>query len=554
MSSARSRGRGQGRPRFSLASHILSLQLGVILAALVVGGVTSSWVARGRLDDEYGNRALVIAQSVASTPTVRDALAGVGPAPAVQPLAEAVRTSTGANFVVVLDRVGVRLSHPNPSLIGQPVDDIGPALDGIPWIGPDDGSLGPSIRAKAPVFDTAGHVVGVVSVGFPEATVSTALAHELPAVGITLGTVLALAAGGSFLLAGRLKRQTFGLEPAAIAGLLEQREAILHGIREGMIATDLKGRVSLINDHALDLLGIDSDGAGRQVDDLVPAGRIRDLLHGGPARPDEVLAAGDRVLVANRMPVVGRGGVIGYVVTLRDRTELVDVLRELDSVRGLSDALRAQAHEFSNRLHTIAGLIELGRDDEALRLITADTTSQQALADDVARRIENPVLAALLLGKSVVAAERGVELILSDDSHVSAEIDDSRALVTIVGNLIDNALDAVATQPPGADGRVRVTLRSEANDMAIEVRDSGPGIDPAIGTAIFDAGVSSKSNTARHRGIGLALVRQAVERRGGSIDVASEGGAVFRVRLPAMSSSSVDDPAGLVRDVARAPR
>ena len=541
MNSPRSPRRRLARPRFSLASRILSLQLGIILVALIVGGITSYWNAHGRLDDEYGHRALAIAQSVASTPTVRDALSGAAPRSAVQPVAEAVRTSTGANFVVVMDRAGVRLSHPNRALIGQPVEDNGPALDGVPWIGTDNGSLGRSVRAKAPVFDSGGSVVGVVSVGFSEPTWGSALVHELPTVGITLGTVLALAGAGSFLLARRVKRQTFGLEPAEIARVLEQREAILHGVREGVIAADLKGRVSLVNDQALDLLGMGGDSAGRLVDEVLPDGRIRELLKGGASEHDEVLAAGDRVLVANRMPVVARGGVIGYVLTLRDRTELVDVLRELDSVRGLSDALRAQAHEFSNRLHTIAGLIELGRNDEALRLITSETTSQQELADDVARKVESPVLAALLLGKSVVAAERGVELTLSADSHVSADGGDSRALVTIVGNLIDNALEAVAELPTDAERHVDVVLRTDDAGMVIEVRDSGPGVDPALGAAIFDAGVSSKENGGRHRGIGLALVRQAVERRGGVIDVASEGGAVFRVLLPPVTPRPSDD-------------
>ena len=527
------RWRRSRRPRFTLASRILSLHLAIILVALVVGGVASYWVAKGRLDDEYGNRALVIAQSVASMPVVRDALSGAAPPSGVQPVAESVRHATGANFVVVMDRAGVRLSHPNPALIGQRVDDVGPALDGVPWIGPDNGSLGPSIRAKAPVFGLDGQVIGVVSVGFREDTVSSALVHELlPAVGITLGSVLALAAVGSVLLARRVKRQTFGLEPADIARLLEQREAIVHGIREGMIASDLKGRVTLANDQALDLLGMDPGSSGRPVDEVVPPGRIRELLHGQAAEPDEPLAAGDRVLVANQMPVVARGGVIGHVVTLRDRTELVEVLRELDSVRGLSDALRAQAHEFSNRLHTIAGLIELGRHDEALRLITEETTSQQELADDIARKVENPVLGALLLGKSVIAAERGVELTLSADSHVTEDLGDSRALVTIVGNLIDNALDAVAALPPSAARRVAVRLRSDATGMVIEVCDTGPGIDPALGAAIFDPGVSSKSNAARPRGLGLALVRQAVDRRGGVIDVDGSDGTVFRVLLP----------------------
>jgi two-component system CitB family sensor kinase len=516
----------------TLASEILLLHLAIIMAALVVGVVASLWMAARHLDDEYGQRALSIAQSVAAVPGVGSALSGASPTGSVQPLAEAVRRSSGATFVVVMNRQGVRLSHPNPALVGQTVTDVGPALDGKPWIGHDDDSLGPSVRAKAPVFDPKGGVIGVVSVGFREDLVQSALSNELPAVGITLGSALALAALGSFVLARRVKRKTFGLEPAEIGGLLEHREAILHGIREGTVAADLRGRITLVNDEARDLLGLDASCVGRHVDDALPGGRIRDMLHGGTAGIDEIVVNGERVLVANRMPVAARGGVIGYVVTLRDRTEIEGALRELDAVRGMSDALRAQAHEFSNRLHTLAGLIEMGRRDDALRLITEERTAQQELAETLSRQVDHPILSALLLSKSVVAAERGIDFRLTPETRVSGDLGDERSLVTIAGNLVDNAFDAVTALPATTPHRVELSMRIEGNTLAIDVRDSGPGIDPALGAAIFDEGVTSKSANGRQRGLGLALVRHAVQRRGGVIDVVNDGGAVFRVRLP----------------------
>lgn len=511
----------------------------IVLGALVVGVIASVLVARHRLEDEYGHRALAIAESVAAVPTVRDALTGAGPTSAVQPLAESIRKSSGATFVVVMDRAGVRLSHPDPLLIGQKVDDLGPGLDGQPWIGPDNGALGPSVRAKAPVFGTGGSVVGVVSVGFQNDLVQAALSQELPAVAITLGSALALAGAGSLLLARHVKRRTFGLEPAEIGHLLEHREAILHGIREGTIATDLKGRITLVNDEAGALLGAGPASVGRRVDDVLPPGRVREMLLGGSGGPDEVVMAGDRVLVANCMPVVARSGVIGHVVTLRDRTELEGVLRELDSVRSLTDALRAQAHEFSNRLHTLAGLVELGRYDEAMRLIMEETATQQELAETLARRVEHPVIGALLLAKSIVAAERGIDLRLTDDTLVSGDLGDPRVLVTIVGNLLDNAFDAVSSVPAGRPRVVELMMRVAGETLMIDVRDSGPGVDPALGAAIFTEGVSSKAAAGRQRGLGLALVRQAVERRGGVVDVVNDAGAVFRVRLPVSGEPAV---------------
>jgi two-component system CitB family sensor kinase len=520
------------KPRLTLAAQILAMQLGIIAAAAVVGVVVSVVVAQQRLDGAYGERALAIAQSVASTPTVRDAMLASDPTSVIQPVAESVRRGSGASFVVVLNRAGIRYSHPNPSLIGKPVEDMGPGLDGHTWIGYDNGSVGPSVRAKAPIFDATNHVIGVVSVGFQEGVVASALVKELAAVMIVLGSALALAVLGSLLLARHVKKRTFGMEPAQIAAMFEQREAILHGIREGTIATDLRGRVTVVNDEALDLLQLKADCVGRALTEVLPPGRVRDMLAGGVAETDEVVIAGERVLVANRMPVVARGGTIGFVVTLRDRTELMGVLRELESVRSLSDALRAQAHEFSNRLHMIAGLIEMGRGDEAVRLISEESSLQQELTEKLVQRVGNPVLSALLLGKLVVAEERGIELRISDDTLLTSEVGDPRDLVTVVGNLIDNACDAAALQPAG-ERWVEVSARIDGGDMVVRVHDSGPGIDPALGERIFEEGVSSKNGgAAAKRGLGLALVRQVVRRRGGTVEVADHVGAVFTARVP----------------------
>jgi two-component system CitB family sensor kinase len=266
------------------------------------------------------------------------------------------------------------------------------------------------------------------------------------------------------------------------------------------------------------------------VDELLPPGRLRDTLDGSGAAGDEVLVAGDRVLVANRMPVKVREHDIGTVITLRDRTELEGLLRELDTVRGLADALRAQAHESSNRMHTVAGLIELERYDDALGFITRQTSLAQALSESLIERIGEPALVALLLAKSAQATERGLELRVAESTSLAATDGDPTDLVTIVGNLVDNAIDAA-----GAEGWVEVTIRSDADGTLIEVHDSGRGVDAAAGDELFRDGYSTKTpRTSGSRGLGLALVRQTVRRRGGTVTVRNDGGAVFSVRLPAL--------------------
>jgi len=528
------------RPR--LSTQIVLLQLALITLTVGAGLAVSIYQARNTLDKQTGRESLVIAQSVASIPAVRRAFATPQPWRTIQPIAERIRKMTGAAFVVVANVNGIRYSHPNPALIGKKVStDPGAALLGGTYVGVQTGTLGRSMRAKVPIFGVGGEVIGFVSVGVLEKTVSAHLRSDLPVILIPPLIGLILGAAGSVLLARRIKRQTFGLEPDEIGALLEQREAMLHGIREGAIATDSAGRVTLLNDEAQRLLEIDGSAVGRQLEDVVPRGRVREVLSGNVDGPDQVVLVGDRVLVANRMPVSVRGRQIGAVVTLRDRTELEGLLRELGDVRSLAEALRAQEHEFAHRLHVIGGLIELGRYDDAVQFISRSSLLHQELAASLMESVGDPVLVALLLGKSAVASERGVELRVDPASKLPEEHGDVRDLVTVIGNLVDNALDAVGSRPGGV-GWIEVTIQGDADGVLVRVRDSGPGIDPALLDEIFRDGFTTKvARGSTPRGLGLALVSQAVRRRGGWISVENEGGAVFTAYIPRPAEVSADD-------------
>jgi two-component system CitB family sensor kinase len=524
------------RLRLSLASRILVFQLAIVLGALVVGAVVSIVVERQRLDSQYERKALTVAQSVAGMSAVRDALTTSDPSGTLQPLAEGVRQATAASFIVIAGANGIRYSHPNAALIGKPIDeDPSAILRGQTFMGIQQGTLGPSARGKAPIFDRSGRVIGIVSVGFLETALGpgSQLVNDLPLLASYLLVAVALGVVGSLLLAQHLKRQTFGLEPQEIATLLEQREASLHGIREGTIANDLEGRITLINDEARRLLRLPDSVQGKRLLDVLPPGRVRDVLVGEMTGADEVVLAADRVLVVSRMPVMVRGRTIGYVATFRDRTELESLLRELDSARSVSEALRAQAHDFSNRLHTIAGMIELGRHEEAIQLTTESSSVSQELTESLLERVGDPVLGALLLGKSAVAAERGIQFRLSPDSRLDGDAGHPRDLITVVGNLIDNALDAAATSSNGGPRWVEVSIHKADGDVVIQVHDSGPGIGKGELGQIFSEGYTTKlAGPGSRRGLGLALVKQVAARRGGDVTVINQGGALFTVRLP----------------------
>jgi two-component system CitB family sensor kinase len=522
-----------------LSGQILVFQLLILAGTLVAGFGLAIAAAQSRLDEQYEARALLVARSVAATPEVARAVARGDRGGEVQRRAEAIRRATGTTFVVVTDERGIRFSHPDPRRIGRRVStDPSAALRGETVLAVETGTLGRSARAKIPLRDGS-RIVGEVSVGIHERALHRELRSLAPGLALYLSVALLIGVLASYLLARRLERQTFGLELRELRSLVQEHEAMLHGIREGVVVLDADGRLRLVNDEATRLTGLRAVDVGRSVDDLVPEGPLRALLHGDSPGTDELLLHGERIVVANRIAVRRDDRDLGAVATLRDRTELDDLVRELDSVRGLSEALRAQAHEFAGRLHTLAGLLALGHHEEARAFIAEATDADVGLRHEIAERIAEPRVAALLLAKATIAAERGVILDLSPDSRLDEDLLDPREVLTIVGNLVDNAIDAAATAPrPGEPPRVLLGVAAEADALLVWVRDSGPGVPEDDREAVFRAGFSTKAVSGR--GVGLSLVRQLVLRRGGEIaleDAAAQdddgpAGAVFTVWLP----------------------
>ncbi|MGC0335161.1 ATP-binding protein [Streptomyces sp. SLBN-8D4] len=520
---------GNGR----LSARILANQLAILALTGAIGFVLFAFAQRGEIDRAYEQRALDIAQTTAAEPQIQQAVEYGGGGDVVQTVAERVRKASGASYVVVIDLHGIRHSHPDPALIGEPVGDPIVVLDGRPHVGSDQGATGRSANGKAPLYGPTGKLVGEVSAGIPERDVLGELWRELPTFGLYAAIAVALGSAAAFLLARRLKRSTFGLELEEIAGLLQDREAMLHGIREGVIAFDPDGRVTVVNDEARHLLGLGT-ALGSRLEEVLPDGRLRRALDGTLTGTDLNVLTDDHCLVVNRMPVTLHGRELGAVVTVRDRTELIGLLRELDSVRGLTDALRAQQHEFTNRMHTVAGLLDIGDHDAAYEYAVESAGADQALTESVRERIGNALLVGLIVAKTTVAAERGVRMVLSDDSALGEDPPHLRRLLTIVGNLLDNAIDAAAGGPPPAGGReVELALIEAVDLVMVRVADSGPGIPPGAAESIFEDGWSTRPDrgTAR-RGLGLALVHRLTQLHGGTITVSEGLGAVFTVMLP----------------------
>ncbi|MFD7921457.1 ATP-binding protein [Streptomyces sp. NPDC059740] len=507
-----------------IAAGVTALATGLFLAPL-----------SDQLDDQAMRRALAVAQTTATLPGLDRALREGPPSPhgPVQRAAERVRHATGAGYVVVMDRRGVRWSHTDPRRIGHRVStDPAAALAGHEVMQIDQGTLGRSARGKVPLRDSSGHVVGAVSVGIAYDSVRARLLATVPQLLAYAGGALAAGALAAWAVSRRLQRRTHDLAFSDISSLLAEREAMLHGIREGVVALDGAGRVRLVNDEARRLLELSGDAVGRPLADVLPAGRTADVLSGRADGSDLLAVSGRRVLVANRMATQDGGA----VVTLRDRTEVEGLGRELDATRGLIDALRAQDHEHAGRLHTLLGLLTLGLYQEAEEFLDETVGVHRATAEQITERVHDPLLAALLVGKATVAAERGVSLRLGSGTRLPDRLVDPRDVVTLVGNLLDNALDA-ASGAHGAHraGHVEAEIRSRGRDLVVRVADDGPGVPDTAREKIFTEGWTTKPPPAHgRRGIGLALVRSLTERYGGTVEVGERhgGGARFTVTLP----------------------
>lgn len=520
----------------TLGMQLLLLQVAIVLTTVVGTGATAVWLQEQQLREAYQERMIAVAQSVAGLPVIIDAFDDADPSATIQPVAETIRKASDVTYVVVANDLGIRYSHPNPDRIGEKVStDPAIPLSGQVYVGTQTGTLGESWRVKVPIFASDGEVMGQVSVGILESELRADFLGGLS--GLLAALVVAAVVGvvGSAWIGRVIRRRIYGLEPDEIRAMLETREAMLHGIREGIVAVDDDGRLVLMNDAAARLLDVaDPDAVlGEPIDSVLDRELAR-FIASGEDRETPVLS-GERVLLVHgdRMRIEGRD--VGSIAILRDRTELETTLRELQGAQGLAEGLRAQSHEFSNKLHVVSGLLELGHVDAAIAFIQRVGSGGALSAVDEHDGLADVEAAALVLAKRSRAQELGLTLELDPASHLDvADGDVPRTdLLTVVGNLLDNAIEAC-----GLGGRIILSVRDDLDPGAVVVTvdDDGPGVAEELRDAIFEPNVSDKAATPgkARRGIGLTIVKRIAVRLHGTATVTASptGGARFTVRLP----------------------
>lgn len=520
----------------SLAGRFLVFQLLVVAIVLIAVAAVSVTQSTREFREVRGQRMIAVAENVASTPIVRDRYADPFAAQLLAPEVDRAVALSGAELAEIVDPDGrVRVSS-DPGRIGQRVDlEASQADEGRAWFGDGDVDGHRSLIGQVPILATDGSVLAIVSVSehYPSAWELLGSARERLLIYLGLGAGLGLVT--SWLLSRRINRHTRGLDIAEIASLADHREALLHSIREGVVAVNTDGRITVLNDSASDLLGISAAAVGRRVDDVGLEPAVVEFLQSGQDgladENDVIIATGARVLALNRRAASSQGQRIGTVTTMRDSTELAALQAQLSSHRSVTDTLRAQTHEFANQLHTISGLVQLGEFDAARDLVGTLTRRRAEINEAVTQHISDPAVAALLIAKTSLAAESGVALALTGDSHL-AVLDPVLAtdVITLLGNLVDNAVD-VSVGSTRAEVSVRV---DDSAGLLLAVSDSGPGVPGHLRESIFARGVTSKPDVAGGRGIGLALVRLVTAQHGGTVEVtdAPGGGAAFVVRLP----------------------
>jgi PAS domain S-box-containing protein len=525
-------------PTLPLEWKLAALVVIVVVFSGVVAGYFASQTLTLEINGIIGDRLLGVARMIADRGEVRRAFKLQHPEDQLQPLTEMWMSQSGVDLIVIFDMNGVRYAHPNPELIGQLFTggDEAQALQGQEYISQAVGISGPSLRAFVPVYDDDHKQVGVVVVGMWMWHLGNEVRDILVDAGVVSLVGLVVGILGAGLVAYNIKASIFGLEPAQIRALLEERMAIIQSIREGVIAVDKNSRVALVNKEAERLTGIDQDAVGQPVGKVLPNTLLPEVVATGRHDYDQEQVLMGRVILTNRVPIVVEGKVVGAVATFRDLSEIRELASELTGVKQLAETLRAQAHEFVNRLHTVSGLIQLNRHEDALEYISTVTRNHEEIVDFVTRRIHDPALAGLMLGKISVANERGISLTVDPDSYVPVR--DSRLsrvdLVTVVGNLIENAFDA-ASPVPEESRNVWVSLYCSEKEMLIEVEDTGVGIEDSSRPRLFERGYTTKAGS---KGIGLSLVMTEVNRVGGNIQVESKPGTGtrFTIHLPRAGS------------------
>ncbi len=519
----------------------LLVSMVVFTSIIIIIPFVASWMT-GNIESKARTNIMNIAEMVAHSTEIIAALKVKDPGKSIEAYIDGqLHHLEQVEYIIVADTEGIRYSHPNSEMIGKKFvggDEKRVIEKGEAYISEATGTLGRSLRAFAPIFDSDNKTeLGFVCAGTLTQSIESAK-HTAISYIILIG-LGGLGAGiiGAFLLADSIKNTLLGLEPEEITKLYNEKMGILDAIHEGLIAVDHMGRITLINDSALTILHFENQAdkehmIGRNIEEFIPNTRLVNVLKTGESEYQYEQKINNTIIMTNRIPIKNRGKIVGAIASFRDKTEVTRLAEELTGAKKMAWSLRAQNHEFMNKLHTIAGLIQLEEYEKALQFISHVVKIRSNISAIITENIKDASLSALLLSKYNKAEECRVKLMIEEASRLTKLPQDmsSEDIVSIVGNLIDNSLDEAKSD---GMGRIWVKIMEEEHFLRIMVKDNGRGIPAEYREKIYEQGFSTKKG---QRGDGMFIVKKIVDEFNGRIRLAAGTGVHWEISIPMTAS------------------
>ncbi|MFD2705727.1 DcuS/MalK family sensor histidine kinase [Salibacterium lacus] len=523
------------RKPLQLQTWITLLVSLVLVTAFCITGILIGRDAASHARNAQVEKTMDIAHAAAYSAVVREGLQDQENDRRIQRYTEKIQQDTGVAYIVVMNMNHIRRSHPVEARIGQYFagNDEDRAFQGETYTSTAEGTLGESLRSFVPIENEEGQQIGVVSVGILLDNVQHVIMDRQKMVYIGSGAGLLIGLAGAFGLARRIKKTMYGMEPREIAHLLKEREAMLSSVREGIAAVNTKGEIVMVNDAAKELFqraGLTGDPFYQSAASFLPELGLQEVLEHQQAEYDREMVVGGHAVIVNRMPVLAESQIAGAVATFREKTELTSLVNQLTGARHYAEKLRAQTHEFMNKLHVISAMIHTESYAELNDYIHHISDSYQQEVGEVSRLVKDPVLAGFLLNKTSSAREEGIEVEFYGNAPLPVLQHTERmdALITIIGNLFDNAVEAVEGR---SSRRVQLTINHIDGVFYFTVRDNGKGMTPAEIKSMMQPGFSTKE---AGRGHGTDLIQKSLQVLNGEMEWFSEidNGTVVEVTIP----------------------
>lgn len=520
--------------QWKLSTIIIIFVCMVVLISLVITSILIGNTVKNSIHKTAEEKAEAVSRTTAQSNIVKRGLKDKSKEQQIQRYASEIKSATDVSFIVVMDMNSTRKSHPNSDLIGKKFQggDESPALKGKEIITESKGTLGKSLRSFTPIYDN-GEQIGLVAVGIPIETVNEAFASGLR--DIFIGLIIGMFFGiiGAYLLARYIKKILHGLEPAIIAKRLEERNTMLQSVHEGIVAVDREGKINLVNKSAAQIFkraGLTEYPIGMKINEYLDSTQLHKVVEIGQPEVDEEQNINGVKILVNRVPLYVNNQIVGAISTFRDKTEMSRLSEQLVGVKTYAETLRAQSHEFSNRLHVIMGMLQMENYEEVKQYIREVVRYSAQENVNIATQIKDAALAGFLIGKLSLAREKNIELTIHINEIVPEPHDSqlTHEIITVIGNLIDNSIDALANQKSKI---IEVKLNYSQQNLKIDITDSGEGLTPHMQQKIFEKGYSTKGD---NRGYGLYLINESVKKLNGSINVdkVSDGYTKFIVEIP----------------------